>query len=299
MTDERFQRAELIVGLGIAGNVGLALLKGIVGFMAQSTALLADAAHSASEAIRSSRKSNKMLSISTILLSLVILLLGVEMGFSSAKSLWTGGNQAPEVYALAAVGVALLAKELFFQYTYRLGKRLKDKELIANARGHRSEIYSTLVALIGVTGALLGQYAGLSFLYYLDPLAGLVISILVIRKGYLFVKDALHTPPSEAWQQEDAADFIAAVQAIKGIITVDDLKAREQGHYVIIDIKISVNPRASVWEGHELSKRVKQLLMKRFQHVSDVLVHVAPYDAGFPYKHNVDTEHSEFPSVVH
>ena len=53
MNDERFQKTELTVWVGIAGNVALACLKVIVGFMSQSKALLADAVHSASEAVSS------------------------------------------------------------------------------------------------------------------------------------------------------------------------------------------------------------------------------------------------------
>ena len=90
-----------------------------------------------------------------------------------------------------------------------------------------------------------------------------------------------------------------AVQRVKGVITVDGLRAREHGQYVIVDVKISVNPRISVSEGHEIAKMAKQHLMKRFSHVSDVLVHVNPYDPGYPYKNNVDPDHDEIPTVLH
>jgi cation diffusion facilitator family transporter len=317
VNDERFQKRELAVWVGIVGNLALACLKGVVGFMAQSKVLLADAARSASGAISSAAAlsrlrtaklppeetyphgQDKKVSITTILLSIIILVLGVEMGISSIKSLWVDVEHVPKVFALIAIGISLLVKEIMFQYTYRMGKRIGSPELIANARGHRSDIYSSIVALIGVFGALMGNYLGLSFLYYMDPFAGLFVSLLVLRMGYMVVKEALHMKKDYVLQQEDAADLIAAVQVIKGVITVDDLRVREHGHYVVVDIKISVNPRVSVWEGHEVSKKVKQQLMKRFHHVSNVFVHVSPYDAGYPYKHNTDTDHSEFPSVIH
>ncbi|SDN55383.1 cation diffusion facilitator family transporter [Paenibacillus sp. yr247] len=317
MNDERFQKTELAVWVGIALHVALACLKGVVGFMAQSNALLADAAHSASDALSSADAlirlrttkmppeetypygQGKKVSTATILLSIVIMVVGAQMGISAIKSIWFDVEHAPKVYALVAIGISLFVKEIMFQYTYRLGKRLGSKELIANAWGHRSDIYSSIVALIGIFGSLMGNYLSLPFLYYLDPLAGLFVSLFVLRMGYLLVKEALHTKMDYVLQKEDAADLIAAVQAVKGVITVDDLRAREHGHYVVVDIKISVNPRVSVWEGHEVSKKVKQHLMKRFHHVSDVFVHVAPYDAGYPYKNNSDTELNEFPSVFH
>ncbi|MGO4269815.1 cation diffusion facilitator family transporter [Paenibacillus sp. TAF58] len=316
MNDERFQKTELTVWVGLAGNAALACLKGIVGFMSQSKALLADAVHSASEAVSSvdalikqraaevmpqeayPNRQDKKVSITSILLSIVILVLGVELGISTIKSIGVDVELAPKVYALVAIGISLLAKEIMFQYTYRLGKRLGSQELIANSWGHRSDIYSSIVALIGVLGALMGNYLNLSFLYYLDSLAGLFISLMVVKMGYSLLKEALHTKTDYVLLQEDAAELIAAVQMIKGVITVDDLQAREHGHYVVVDIKISVNPRVSVWEGHEVSKKIKQQLMKRFHHISDVLVQVNPYDAGYPYKNNTDSELNES-SVIH
>lgn len=317
MNDERFEKTERAVWGGIALHVALACLKGIIGVLSQSKALIADAAHSASDAVNaatvlvrlrtakipldeaSPNDQNKKISFASVLFSIIILVAGVEMGISSIKSFWDGADQAPRGFALVAIGISLFVKEMMFQYTYRLGKRLGSKELIANSWGHRSDIYSSIVALVGILGAMTGSYLGVSFLYYLDPLAGLFVSLLVLRMGYTCVKEALHTKSDYIMDQDDAADLIAAVQMIKGVITVDGLQSRELGHYVVVDIKISVNPRVSVWEGHEVSKKIKQQLMKRFHHISDVYVHVTPYDAGYPYKNNSDTEISEFPSVIH
>jgi len=44
---------------------------------------------------------------------------------------------------------------------------------------------------------------------------------------------------------------------------------------------------------------VKQMLMKRFIHISDVFIHVNPYDPGYPYKNNADPEHDNYPSLLH
>lgn len=268
-----FSKTELAVWGGITGNAALACLKGIVGIMVQSSALLADAAHSASGAIASSAalirlRSDqqppedsdaqgyaKNISVASILLAVVVLIIGVEMGISAINALWSAEEHTDKNYALAALGLSLVVKEIMYQYVNRLGKRIGSQELIANSRGHRSDIYSTIVALIGVFGATLANLLHVSFLSYLDPLAGIIVSLLILKMGYSLVKEALHKKQDYVLQQEDADDLIAVVQLIKGVITVDDLRAREHGHYVVVTVKISVNPRVSVWEGHEVSKR--------------------------------------------
>lgn len=318
MHEEHFEKTERAVWGGIALHAALACLNGVVGVLSQSKAMVADAAHSASDAMNAvaalfrlrtakispdeafPRGQGKRISFASNLFSVIILVAGVEMGISAIKSIWVGADHAPKGFALAAIGISLFVKEVMFQYTYRLGKRLGSKELIANSWGHRSNIYSSIVALVGIFGAMMGKYLGVPFLYYLDPLAGLFVSLMVLRMGFTCAKAALHTNTYfDIPHNEDAAELITAVQLIKGVITVDDLRVREQGHYVVVDIKISVNPRMSVWEGHEVSKKIKQQLMKRFHHIADVFVHVTPYDAGYPYKNNMDTEMSEFPSVIH
>lgn len=317
MKDERFQKTELAVWGSITGHAALACLKGLVGIMVQSSALLADAAHSASRALISSsalirlrsdhqppeeldaQGSERNISIASILLAIIVLIIGVEMGISAINAFGSAEEHTDKNYALAALGLSLVVKEIMYQYVNRMGKRIGSQELIANSRGHRSDIYSTIVALIGVFGAMLANLIKVSFLSYLDPLAGIIVSLLILKMGYSLIKEALHRKQEYVLQQEDTDDLIAVVQLIKGVITVDDLRAREHGHYVVVSVKISVNPRVSVWEGHEVSKRVKQQLMKRFHHVSDVYVHVAPYDAGYPYKHSTDAELSELPSVIH
>ncbi|MEW9700094.1 cation diffusion facilitator family transporter [Paenibacillus sp. SI8] len=317
MNEERFQKAEFAAWAGIVGNLALALLKGIVGYMAQSKALLADSAHSASDVVgsfivliglRAAKKPpdedhpyghGKAESIASIVVSVLLLVVGLEIGISAIKSMWQGIEAAPKAYALIAIGISLVVKEAMFQYKFRLGKRLKSQALITNAWEHRSDVYSSIAALVGVFGALVGQYLDFKMLYYLDPIAGLFVSALVLRMGYSLVMDAIHRAMDHVLHQEDAADLITTVQTIKGVIAVDDLRAREHGHYVIVDIKISVNPRISVLEGHDIAKIVKQQLMKRFHHVTDVFVHVNPYDAGYPYKNNTDTELSEYPTIFH
>jgi cation diffusion facilitator family transporter len=317
LTEDRFKQAEFAAWVGIAGNIALAALKGIIGIKANSKALIADAVHSASDVagsfavligLRAAKLPpdqdhpyghGKAESIASIIVSVILLFVGIEIGMSAIKSLIHGVDAAPKSYALIAIAISIIVKELMFRYKYNLGKKLGSGALIANAWEHRSDVYSSIAALIGVLGAILGAYWSLPFFYYLDPAAGLFVSLLVLKMGYNLVVEAIHNTLDHDLHQEDAADLISTVQNIKGVIAVDDLRAREQGHYVIVDIKISVHPKISVLEGHEIAKAAKQQLMKRFLHVSDVFVHVNPYHPGLPYKYNLDTEQDEFTTLIH
>lgn len=317
MTDQRFQKAEFAAWLGIVGNLALAGFKGIIGYLAGSAALLADAVHSASDVagsfavlagLKASKKPpdadhpyghGKAEPIAAIILSVLLIVVGFEIGLSAFKSIQRGVNHPPHGMALAAIAISIAVKEAMFQYKFRLGKKLSSQALIANAWEHRSDVYTSAAALVGVGGAIMGGWLDRPELYYLDPVTGLLVSVLVLRMGYKMIVDSIHNTMDHVLHEEDAAELIRAVQRIKGVITVDDLRAREHGHYVVVDVKISVNPRITVYEGHEIAKLVKQHLMRCFSHVSDVMIHVNPYDPGYPYKNNVDSVQDDFPTLLH
>lgn len=317
MTDDRFRKAEFAAWVGIVGNIALALLKGAIGWLANSKALLADAVHSASDVagsvavlvgIRAAKLPpdddhpygrGKAEPIAAIIVSVILMIVGVEVGISSVKAIAAGALEPPRWPALIALLISIVAKEAMFQYKFRLGSKLNSQALISNAWEHRSDVYSSLAALVGVGGAMLGQALNMPWLYYLDPIAGLIVSALVLKMGYSLIMESIHTTMDHVLHREDAQELVQAAERVKGVITVDELRAREHGHYVIVDVKISVNPRITVLEGHEIAKAVKQHLMKRFVHVSDVFIHVNPYDPGYPYKNNVDSEQDDAPTLLH
>lgn len=51
--DERFKQAEFGAIVGIVGNIVLAIVKAVIGYIGNSKALLADAVHSASDVVGS------------------------------------------------------------------------------------------------------------------------------------------------------------------------------------------------------------------------------------------------------
>lgn len=314
MNKERFVRAEFAAWVGIIGNIILATMKGIVGYMSNSKALIADAVNSASDvagsiAVLIGLKAAKLPpdkdhpyghgkaeSIAAIIVSVLLLLVGFEIATSSVKSIYEGVEAAPAWYALIAILISIVAKEVLFQYKYRLGKQISSQALIANAWDHRSDVYSSIAALVGVGGAVLGKQIGLPFLYYLDPAAGIFVAILLMRMGYLLVKESIHNTLDHVLHKEDAVELVNAVQQVKGVIAVDELRAREHGYYVIVDVKISVNPKITVAEGHEIAAHARQVLIEGFDHVSDAFIHVNPFDQQYAYK---DLDSDDDSKVIH
>ena len=192
--------------VGIIVNTLLAILKGIGGVLSGSKALLADALHSASDivgsivilfAVKVAVKPpdeehpyghGKAENVGSIIIALLLIVVGIEISISSAKVFFGELPTAPGKLALIIIIISILVKEALFYYKLYLGKKHSSTALISEAWHHRSDSLSSLAALIGVGAAMLGEFLGWSFLVYSDAVAGIVVSIIVIKIGYQLAK---------------------------------------------------------------------------------------------------------------
>jgi cation diffusion facilitator family transporter len=292
--EERFRKAEIAAVVGILGNIILAVLKGVIGSISNSRALIADAAHSASDVagsfavfvgLRAAKLPpdkdhpyghGKAESIAAIIVAVLLLLVGVEIGISSGKAIFNP-IEAPGTLALYGALISIVVKEVMFQYKYRLGKKIKSDALIVNAYEHRSDVYSSIAVLIGIAGAILGSRLNLPWLIYADPIAGIFVSVLIAKMAVKLGFESIHTTLDHVLHEEDTKEYKELINGMPGVVNLDEFYAREHGHYVIIDMKLGVNPEISVKEGHDIGKSVKERLLEEDE-VHDVLVHINPFE---------------------
>lgn len=215
-------------------------------------------------------------SIAAIIVAVLLVLVGLDIGKSSFQAFFEP-IEAPKFIALIAVIISIVVKETMFRYTYRMGKSLNSEALIVTAYDHRSDVYSSLAALVGIGCAILGEKVGIGWLVYADPVAGMFVSILILKLAWKLGSESIHNALDHVLHEEDTLEFRKLIESIKEVKKIDELHAREHGHYVIIDLKISVDPNITVEEGHRVGKKVKQKLMAE-SNVENVLIHINPYN---------------------
>lgn len=281
--------------VGIIVNIILTILKVIGGFLAGSRALLADALHSASDIVGSvvvlfgvkiANKPpdeehpyghGKAENVASIIVALLLIVVGIEISISSIKIFFGDLPEAPGKIAIVILIISIIVKEILFQYKFWLGKKYRSSALISEAWHHRSDSLSSLAALIGVGLAIAGEYFGLDMLVYGDAVAGIVVSIIVIKVGYDLARDAATIFLEKVLSKEDIQHYKKTVLSVNGVKGIDELLARTHGHYIIVDIKISVDSTITVIEGHDIAVEVKSKLIKKHEEIEDVLIHINPY----------------------
>lgn len=282
--------------VGIIVNTLLTIIKVIGGLLSGSRALIADALHSASDivgsivilfAVKIANKPpdkehpyghGKAESIASIIVALLLIVVGVEISISSIKVFFGTIPQAPSKLALIIIIISIVIKEILFQYKYRLGKKYQSAALITEAWHHRSDSLSSFAALIGIGAAIIGQHYGLTFLVYGDAVAGLAVSLIVIKVGYSLAKDAANIALEKVLNEKDTKKYVETVKSVHGVKRVDEILARTHGSYIIIDLKIAVNSNITVKAGHTIAQTTKRKLIESHREIEDVLVHINPYD---------------------
>lgn len=281
--------------IGIIVNIVLTILKAVGGLLSGSRALVADAAHSASDVVSSvvilfavkiadkppdeehPYGHGKAENIASIIVALLLIVVGVEISISSIKIFFGDTPVAPTTVALYILIISIVLKEILFHYKYYVGKKYESAALIADAWHHRSDSLSSLAALGGVGLAILGERFDIGFLVYGDAVAGILVSAIVIKVGYDLAKSSANVVLEQVLPKHEVKKYIKTVIKIDGVKRVDELLARTHGRYIIIDLKISVDPSITVKHGHDIARETKDTLMKQHKEIENVLVHINPY----------------------
>lgn len=282
--------------VGIIVNTLLAIIKAVGGVISGSRALLADALHSASDIVGSiivlfgvkiAHKPpdeehpyghGKAENIASIIVALLLIVIGIEISISSIKVFFGELPNAPTSLAIIIILISIIVKEILFHYKYYLGKKYHSPALITEAWHHRSDSLSSAAALFGVGSAILGEYYNYPILVYGDAVAGIVVSIIVIKVGYSLAKEASVIMMEKVLDKDDVAVFKQTVQTVNGILHIDQIYARTHGSYVIIDLKVSVDPNITVKKGHDIAAEVKKQLLNTHSDIEDVFVHINPFE---------------------
>ena len=273
--------------LGLAANLILALAKGFIGIIANSSALIADAGHSVSDllsdgitlwAVRMSgipKDKNhpyghgKFETVGTFIISLLLLFTGIGVAGHVFNRM--DATVVPGTIALWMAGIAIIVKEALFHVTRMVGRRTGSRVLMANAWHHRSDAISSVAALLGIAGAQLG-------IPLMDPIAGMLVAGLIIKTGIDIGYESIRELTDETVEEDVISELGKIMSGIEGVDHYHEMRARRMGPHLLVDLHIQVDSMMSISAAHQVAERVRLEILEKLPAVNEVLVHVDAED---------------------
>ncbi len=277
--------------IAVLTNIGLALMKFVVGTLAGSQALIADGFNSAGDIVATfvawlafrygaqppdedhHYGHGNAEALAGLLIGAVICATGAFILVDGLQSSFeSGARVAPERIALLAAAVTIVVKETLYRASMRVGLATRSPTLLASARDHRADVLSGAVALVGIGIAQFGWPA-------FDSIAGAVIGVYIFWLGIAPVRTNMgilmhEAEPRLAWSAEQVA------REVSGVRGVGPIRVQPLGGSYRMDMTLRVAGDLSVAAAHEIAHRVERQVLARDASLIEVFVHVEPDDEG-------------------
>lgn len=291
MTETEFQKTANKVSLiTIICNLVLSVMKLLAGIIANSSAMVSDAIHSASDVFSTfvviigiklaSKESDKehpygherLECVAAILLAVILFITGLGIGVDALKNIISGNYgelQVPGILALIAAIVSIVAKEGMFWYTRYYARKIDSGALMADAWHHRSDSFSSIGALIGIGGARLG-------FPIMDSIASLVIFVFIVKAAFDIFKDAMDKMVDHACDEDTQKALYECIMKNPDVLGIDLLQTRIFGNKIYVDVEIQADASYTLKQAHEIAEVVHDEIEKNFPKVKHIMVHVNP-----------------------
>ena len=283
-----------VTWIGSIVNFLLLVFKFIAGFLGHSSALVADAVHSLSDFatdiivivfVKISGKPEdddhryghgKYETLATALIGVALFAVGIGLLVSGATKVAYVIKgvvlPAPSMIALVAAAVSIVAKEILYRYTVRVGKNLNSQAVVANAWHHRSDAFSSIGTLIGIGGAiLLGEKWRI-----LDPLAAIVVSAFIIKVAADLLKPCVDELLERSLPAETEKRILDIIASFPEVSSPHHLRTRRIGNHIAIEVHLRMDGKTSLEDAHTVATNVERQLKSEFGPDTHIGIHMEP-----------------------
>ncbi|KAG2199742.1 hypothetical protein INT46_008683 [Mucor plumbeus] len=189
-------------------------------------------------------------------------------------------------FALASV----LIKEWLYRATIKVGVSERSEVLMANAWHHRSDAYSSAVALV----AIVGSYAGMPVL---DPLGGIVVSGMLVKSSVGLLGSSMKELMDKGITHEQLDAITSAITKVKDeeldLINFHSVRGRKQGPFNHIDLVLQLSPTISMEKAYQIEELVRSSVKSNCDNIQDILIYLEDAKAAAKKHEHPNHKHEE------
>jgi len=289
---QREKKSQTVVNLGLIWNMILAAGKTSMGIAGHSTALLSDGINSTSDVayyivVKIFMKMagrppdpehpyghRQMESIAALTVGSFVITTAIAIFWTAINKVFDQlhGSADSSGASMGALWVALftvVVKIVLTVYTSAIGEKTGSLAIKALAYDHRNDIFSALAASLGIFLARRGYP-------WVDPLAGALVALLILRTGIGILRqstdDLMDSVPSHFLDRK----IRSILEKITEIRSIEEIHAHRFGPYFVINLTIGIDGAMDVKSGDAIATRVEKLLAAQIAMVRKVYVHYHP-----------------------
>ncbi len=287
------RKTQLTVNLGLFFNVILAVFKTVFGIIGHSAALLADGINSTSDVIyyiavkiflkvadkpaddEHPYGHRQMESIASIVIAAFVITTGIAIFWNSMDSIYDYiinpvNESHTAIYTLYIALFTLLAKIFLTCFTKILGKKLKNPAVIALASDHLNDIFAAVGVIIGILFSRMGYP-------WVDPLAGALVAIFILKTGVEILKDGASSLMDIAPTDEIVDEVLRQSELITEIKDIESIYSHRFGPYYTLNIIIALEGNLTMDQGDLIADKFEMSLCRDNYFLKQVFIHYHPF----------------------
>lgn len=209
----------------------------------------------------------KMEDLASLITSFIMFVVGFQVLYSTFIKIIS--NQTVEIDMTGAVVGVFSALVMIGVYLYNksLAKRVHSKALEATAKDNLSDAVTSIGTSIAIIAAAFN-------FPIVDKIAAVVITFFILKTAYDIFMESFFTL-SDGFDEELLHKYEEDILKLPKVVAVKSQRGRTYGANIYLDIVLEMNPDLSVYESHEITEQVEQLLTLKYG-VFDVDIHVEP-----------------------
>ena len=282
----RFEETKKAGLFGIIGNIFLLIIKGTVGFVFKSQAMIADAANSAGDIFASLMTfiGNKIAStpedsdhnfghgkaeyIFSLLISLSMIIIAFKLLYDSTTNLILGTKFTFSWMLVLVCFITIITKLSLFLYTLKLYKINNNLLLKANMKDHRNDCIITTFTLISVLLSIIN-------IYWFDSIVGITISIWICITGFKIFMESYNILMDKSIDPKTEEIITDIAHNYKEIKKLDAISSTPVGYKYIVVLTICVDGNMPTFDSHKLADKFEKDV-NELDNVYKAIVHVNP-----------------------
>ena len=286
---ERFKKVKIASILGMIGNIFLLLIKGTIGIITNSNAMIADAFNSASDIFSSIMTfiGNKIASapsdddhnlghgkaeyIYSMLISIIMFILSFITFKDSILSLFNHSKYSFSIWLVFVCIITIILKFILYIYTKKISKKYNNLLIEANSKDHRNDCIITLFNLISCLLAT-------KEMYIFDSITGIGISIWIIITAIKIYKESYDVLMDKSISEENKKKVFEIINNHKEIKKVIHFNSTPVGYRYQISFTIYVDGNLSTFESHEIANNLEKEIGEKLEEIYLTVIHVNPID---------------------